>query len=97
MSIINSDEVKKLVFDNVYIPPCHDKKMGKPVDAEFLSESLKVHLEVFKDVSDEFITFLVRTRDDNGEWYFGMATIALDKLGSGSEVHLTKDKKLQMM
>lgn len=79
---------------DIIIPPCHDKKMEGPVDADFIVEQLRGNLKAFQDVGNEYVTFVVRTQDENGEWFFSMATTSLEGLKSGAKIHLTKDKKV---
>lgn len=84
-------EQKKTIF---YIPSCHDKKFDVPVDIDFLAENLKCNLEAYSDIGDEYVTFIIRTQDDKGEWFFGMATTSLKKIASGDEIYLTPTKTL---
>lgn len=75
------------------IPLCHDKKFDK-VDTDFLTDNIKGALEAYSSLGDEYVTFLTRSQDANGEWYFGVMVTSLKALEPGNEVYLAPNRKL---
>lgn len=80
----------------IAIPLCKDSQISDPVDTNFIAKSIKLNLKAYEDAGDEYVSFIIRTQNENGEWCFGIATTSLKDLESGAEVYLTKNKKLVM-
>lgn len=79
----------------ISIPRIHDKKMSSEVNVDILIENTKASLEAMSDIDDKSMTIIIRNKDQNGEWFFSIASFALEDGQGKPEGSLVQDLSIE--